>query len=73
MSRTGDRSSSRFQAKPARTIRDERGRELSWRRVSANAEGQADLAPLVAGDQQKRGLRVGAGRFARGAKGAARF
>jgi putative membrane-bound dehydrogenase-like protein len=28
---------------------DGRGRELSWRRVSANAEGQADLSPLLAG------------------------
>ena len=31
-------------------VNDGRGRELSWRRVSANAEGQADLSPLVAGD-----------------------
>ena len=31
-------------------VKDGRGRELSWRRVSANAEGQADLSPLVAGD-----------------------
>ncbi len=31
-------------------VTDGRGRELSWRRVSANAEGQADLSPLVAGD-----------------------
>jgi putative membrane-bound dehydrogenase-like protein len=29
---------------------DGRGRDLSWRRVSANAEGQADLSSLVAGD-----------------------
>ncbi len=31
-------------------VNDGRGRELSWRRVSANAEGQADLSPMVAGD-----------------------
>ena len=33
-----------------RAIKDGRGREVSWRRVSANAEGQADLSPLVGGD-----------------------
>ena len=27
-------------------VSDGQGRELSWRRVSANAEGQADLSPL---------------------------
>ena len=31
-------------------VNDGRGRELSWRRVSANAEGLADLSPLVGGD-----------------------
>jgi putative membrane-bound dehydrogenase-like protein len=31
-------------------VNDSRGRELSWRRASANAEGQVDLSPLVAGD-----------------------
>jgi putative membrane-bound dehydrogenase-like protein len=31
-------------------IRDGRGRDVSWRRVTANAEGQVDLTPLVAGD-----------------------
>jgi len=31
-------------------VADGRGRQLSWRRASANAEGQADLMPLVAGD-----------------------
>ncbi len=49
-----------------------RGRQLSWRRVSANAEGQADLAPFVASDRNDRGLCVGSGRFARGAKGSDR-
>ena len=29
---------------------DGRGRKLSWRRISANAEGQVDLSPLVAGE-----------------------
>ena len=33
-----------------RPVSDGKGRELSWRRVSANAEGQADLSPLIAGD-----------------------
>ena len=33
-------------------FKDERGRELSWRRMTANAEGQVDLAPLVAGDNK---------------------
>jgi putative heme-binding domain-containing protein len=31
-------------------VDDGRGRQLSWRRASANAEGLADLAPLLAGD-----------------------
>jgi putative heme-binding domain-containing protein len=31
-------------------VKDGRGHELSWRRVNANAEGQADLSPLIAGD-----------------------
>jgi len=34
----------------AAPLADGRGRQLSWRRASANAEGQADLTPLVAGD-----------------------
>jgi putative heme-binding domain-containing protein len=29
---------------------DGRGQQLSWRRVTANAEGQADFTPLLAGD-----------------------
>jgi hypothetical protein len=31
-------------------VADGRGHQLSWRRASANAEGQADLTSLVAGD-----------------------
>jgi len=34
------------------TVADGRGRRLSWRRASANAEGQVDLTPLVAGDRE---------------------
>jgi putative heme-binding domain-containing protein len=31
-------------------VNDGRGRQLSWRRASANAEGQADLTPLLTGE-----------------------
>ena len=34
-------------------VSDGRGRELSWRRVSANAEGQADLSPLIGTDSKQ--------------------
>jgi putative heme-binding domain-containing protein len=34
-------------------VSDGRGVELSWRRVTASAEGQADLMPLLAGDGKR--------------------
>src|SRR5262249_7073237 len=32
------------------SVNDGHGRELSWRRITANAEGLADLSPLLGGD-----------------------
>jgi putative membrane-bound dehydrogenase-like protein len=34
------------------SVNDGRGRELSWRRFSANAEGIADVSPLCGGDSR---------------------
>jgi hypothetical protein len=33
-------------------VNDGRGRELTWRRMSANAEGQIDVSPLISGDSK---------------------
>jgi hypothetical protein len=33
-------------------VADGRGHQVAWRRLTANAEGQADFAPLMAGDSK---------------------